>query len=157
MQVWIAPGTGLANSFLEQLERLSQDSTAVMMAIFAVFALVHSGLAYLRPYGQKDSPAAFAPHVMNFRRSSRPSATCACCSAWGRPQPVLHAGEELMGARAYRVIFAAISLPLATLAVAHFINHRSAAASKPPPACLSWAQASLLLSGSRGFICACTA
>ncbi len=52
MQVWIAPGTGLANSFLEQLERLSQDSTAVMMAIFAVFALVHSGLAYLRPYGQ---------------------------------------------------------------------------------------------------------
>ena len=32
-----------------------------------------------------------------------------------------------MGARAYRVIFAAISLPLATLAVAHFINHRCAA------------------------------
>ena len=50
-QVWIAPGTGLANGFLEQLERLSQDSTAIMMAIFAVFALVHSGLAYLRPYG----------------------------------------------------------------------------------------------------------
>ncbi len=37
-----------------------------------------------------------------------------------------HAGEELIGARAYRVIFAALSLPLATLAVAHFINHRSA-------------------------------
>ena len=50
-QVWIAPGTGLANGFLEQLEKLSQDSTAIMMAIFAVFALVHSGLAYLRPTG----------------------------------------------------------------------------------------------------------
>ena len=36
------------------------------------------------------------------------------------------AGEDLIGARAYRVIFAAISLPLATLAVAHFINHRCA-------------------------------
>ncbi len=29
-----------------------------------------------------------------------------------------------MGARAYRVIFAAVSLPLATLALVHFINHR---------------------------------
>ena len=33
-------------------------------------------------------------------------------------------GEELIGARAFRVIFAAISLPLATLALVHFINHR---------------------------------
>ena len=29
-----------------------------------------------------------------------------------------------MGPRAYRVIFAAISLPLAVLAVVYFINHR---------------------------------
>ena len=56
VQVWIAPGTGLANGFLEQLEKLSQDSTAIMMAIFAVFALVHSGLAYLRPYGTVAYP-----------------------------------------------------------------------------------------------------
>ena len=54
LQVWIAPGTGLATNFLEQLGKLSQDSTAVMMAIFAVFALVHSGLAYLRPYGEES-------------------------------------------------------------------------------------------------------
>ena len=33
-------------------------------------------------------------------------------------------GEELIGARAFRVIFAAISLPLATVALVHFINHR---------------------------------
>ncbi|CAK0786636.1 hypothetical protein CVIRNUC_009850 [Coccomyxa viridis] len=81
--VWIAPSTGVASAFLEQLEKISSDSTALMLAIFAVFALVHSGLAYLRPYG-----------------------------------------EDLIGARAFRVIFAAISLPLATLALVHFINHR---------------------------------
>ena len=34
------------------------------------------------------------------------------------------AGEELIGARAYRVIFALISLPLAALALVYFINHR---------------------------------
>ena len=50
-QVWIAPSTGVASAFLEQLEKISSDSTALMLAIFAVFALVHSGLAYLRPYG----------------------------------------------------------------------------------------------------------
>ena len=37
---------------------------------------------------------------------------------------VRSAGEDLIGARAFRVIFAAISLPLATLALVHFINHR---------------------------------
>jgi len=37
---------------------------------------------------------------------------------------ILYAGEQLIGARAFRVIFAAISLPLATLALVHFINHR---------------------------------
>ena len=34
------------------------------------------------------------------------------------------AGEAAIGSRAYRVIFAAISLPLATLALVYFINHR---------------------------------
>ena len=33
-------------------------------------------------------------------------------------------GEDLIGARAYRVIFALVSLPLATAAVVYFINHR---------------------------------
>ena len=32
--------------------------------------------------------------------------------------------RRLIGARAYRVLFAGISLPLATLAVVYFINHR---------------------------------
>lgn len=34
------------------------------------------------------------------------------------------AGEELVGARAYRVIFALVSLPLAIAAVVYFIDHR---------------------------------
>jgi len=34
------------------------------------------------------------------------------------------AGEGLVGARAFRVLFAAVSLPLATVAVVYFINHR---------------------------------
>lgn len=36
----------------------------------------------------------------------------------------MFAGEELIGARAYRVIFALVSLPLAALALVYFINHR---------------------------------
>lgn len=34
------------------------------------------------------------------------------------------AGEDLIGPRAFRVIFAAVSLPLAALALVYFINHR---------------------------------
>jgi len=33
-------------------------------------------------------------------------------------------GEQLIGARAYRVVFALVSLPLATVAIFYFINHR---------------------------------
>lgn len=34
------------------------------------------------------------------------------------------AGEEAIGARAYRVLFALVSLPLAIAAVVYFIDHR---------------------------------
>ena len=44
---------------------------------------------------------------------SAPASTCRTC-----------AGEELIGARAWRVLFAGISLPLATIALFYFINHR---------------------------------
>ena len=40
------------------------------------------------------------------------------------PLPPAAAGEELIGARAYRVIFALVSLPLAVAAVVYFIDHR---------------------------------
>jgi len=81
--VWIAPGIGVGEDFVAGLQGLFENSEATMIAILVVFAIVHSGLAYLRPYG-----------------------------------------EEVIGARAYRVVFALASLPLAVAAVVFFINHR---------------------------------
>ena len=51
-----------------------------------------------------------------------------CGQPWD-PTPTLtllrsRPGEDLVGARAYRVLFAAVSLPLAVVAVVYFINHR---------------------------------
>ena len=37
---------------------------------------------------------------------------------------LLHTGEALIGKRAYRVVFALVSLPLAAVTVGYFINHR---------------------------------
>lgn len=51
LQVWIAPGLGIADDLLQQLQSLSSNSEVVMVSIFALFAVVHSGLAYLRPWG----------------------------------------------------------------------------------------------------------
>lgn len=54
-----------------------------MMALLIGFAIAHSGLAALRPRG-----------------------------------------EKLMGARLYRVLFALVSIPFATLLIVYFIRHR---------------------------------
>ena len=106
-QVWIAPQGGLAGPFAAGIESLLSSSEVVMVAIFAVFALVHSGLAFLRPYG--TALYEIKPFMtLQFERI--PSYTCA--------------GEQLVGARAFRVLFASLSLPLALLAVVYFINHR---------------------------------
>ncbi|MCL6433588.1 MAG: hypothetical protein K6T90_05115 [Leptolyngbyaceae cyanobacterium HOT.MB2.61] len=58
-------------------------SHVVMIGLLVVFAIAHSGLAALRPYG-----------------------------------------EKLMGARLYRILFALVSLPLATILIIYFFNHR---------------------------------
>jgi hypothetical protein len=58
--------------------------------------------------------------------------TMTCCRTCTTPQPLAYfslpsvspAGEEIIGARAYRVVFALISLPLAVTTVVYFINHR---------------------------------
>lgn len=81
--VWIDPSNGLGAAFTGLIESLAPTSEIAILEILLVFGVVHSGLAYLRPYG-----------------------------------------EEIIGARAYRVIFALISLPLAVAAVVYFINHR---------------------------------
>lgn len=80
---WVAPGLGLGEEFVAQIEAAMGSSEATMLAILAVFAVAHSGLAFLRPYG-----------------------------------------ENVIGARAYRVGFALVSLPLAIAAVVFFLNHR---------------------------------
>eukprot|EP00891_Asterochloris_glomerata_P003606 jgi/Astpho2/3606/e_gw1.00058.35.1_t len=80
---WIDPETGVANQFLDSLKSISSNTEVVMLLILGIFAAAHSGLAYLRPYG-----------------------------------------EDLIGPRAYRVVFALVSLPLAALALVYFINHR---------------------------------
>lgn len=49
--VWISPVTGVADDVVRAVSSLTADSTATMVAIFFGFALAHSGLAYLRPYG----------------------------------------------------------------------------------------------------------
>eukprot|EP00889_Picochlorum_renovo_P008075 jgi/Picre1/35105/NNA_002568.t1 len=81
--LWIDPSYGVGSSFTGLIESLAPTSEIAILEILFVFAVVHSGLAYLRPYG-----------------------------------------EDLVGARAYRVMFALISLPLAIAAVVFFINHR---------------------------------
>lgn len=52
LQVWIQPGTGLADDFLGALESLAGSSEATMALILLVFAIAHSGLAGLRPKGE---------------------------------------------------------------------------------------------------------
>ena len=54
-----------------------------MLGLLVIFAIAHSGLAALRPKG-----------------------------------------EKLIGARAYRVLFALVSIPLASVLIIYFINHR---------------------------------
>eukprot|EP01025_Chloroclados_australasicus_P046318 TRINITY_DN5111_c0_g1_i1.p1 TRINITY_DN5111_c0_g1~~TRINITY_DN5111_c0_g1_i1.p1 ORF type:complete len:388 (+),score=22.86 TRINITY_DN5111_c0_g1_i1:176-1339(+) len=81
--IWMSPQLGVADEFLGVLQSIGGDPQVVMLELLGVFAVIHSGLAYLRPQG-----------------------------------------EELIGARGYRVLFASISLPLATLALFYFINHR---------------------------------
>jgi uncharacterized membrane protein len=60
-----------------------QNSHYVMLAMLVAFAIAHSGLAALRPWG-----------------------------------------ETKIGARAYRVIFALVSVPAATTLIIYFFNHR---------------------------------
>lgn len=81
--VWIDPSIGVGSKFIEVFENTASSSEVAMLEILFAFAVVHSGLAFLRPYG-----------------------------------------EEAIGARAYRVLFALTSLPLAISAIVFFINHR---------------------------------
>ncbi|XP_024389087.1 15-cis-zeta-carotene isomerase, chloroplastic [Physcomitrium patens] len=51
--IWLDPNTGYGGAFIDALSSLSSNHEIVMLAILAVFALVHSGLAGLRASGEK--------------------------------------------------------------------------------------------------------
>jgi len=82
---WFLPnGLHMGDSFLSLVQGLI-GTTAPDVTIFALlifFAIAHSGLAGLRPYG-----------------------------------------EEFVGERAWRVLFAVVSLPLALSCISYFVNH----------------------------------
>ena len=61
-QTWLAPGTGLADDFFFALKGISSDPSIVMLAAFAIFAVVHSGLAALRPQGTGLHPIIEVSH-----------------------------------------------------------------------------------------------
>jgi uncharacterized membrane protein len=74
----------MLNGLLDSQGLNSQvDSHVVMVGLLLGFAIAHSGLASLRPRG-----------------------------------------EKLIGARLYRVLFALVSVPFATVLIIYFINHR---------------------------------
>eukprot|EP01041_Mallomonas_annulata_P009365 gene9365-19421_t len=77
-------GPQLGNQFVQSLESVAfGDSTLTIILMLGFFAIVHSGLASLRPFA-----------------------------------------EKIIGERAWRVIFAYASLPLAFSSIVYFINHR---------------------------------
>jgi zeta-carotene isomerase len=74
----------LGQEYLNIMDGLAgHDSTLTITYMLGFFAIAHSGLASLRP-----------------------------------------SGEKIIGERAWRVLFALVSLPLAFSAIVYFINHR---------------------------------
>jgi len=102
----------------------SNPETTILL-ILAIFGLFHSGLAGLRPQGEVETTSigegddwvdpllivSAEENDLNHERVPNHLSTP-------------NAGEKMIGARAYRVIFALVSLPLAILAIVFFINHR---------------------------------
>ena len=82
--LWIRADTGYGDDFIAGLENICRgNSHLVTLALGIIFPVVHSGLASLRP-----------------------------------------SGEKIVGARAWRVLFACSSLPLAYSWIVYFIAHR---------------------------------
>jgi hypothetical protein len=83
--IWIYDnGLHWGDGFKYWMEELAHgDTTLTITYMLLFFAVAHSGLASLRPYG-----------------------------------------EEIIGARAWRYLFALVSLPLAFSSIVYFINHR---------------------------------
>lgn len=92
-QVWIQPGTGLADDYLALVESVSSSSELTVVLILFIFAVFHSGLAGLRPYGgfrgrgwgpdggRHMTPAARA-HCRRKGTTGKVSASCSYIRAW---------------------------------------------------------------------------
>lgn len=53
-KVWINPSTGVGGDYLAAVESLAGGSPELtIMALLGIFAVAHSGLAGLRPYGEQ--------------------------------------------------------------------------------------------------------
>jgi len=79
----VAAASAASTVSLDQVNAFLRDPHVIMFSLQLAFALGHSGLAALRPVG-----------------------------------------EKLMGARAYRVLFALFSVPMAGVQLIYFVNHR---------------------------------
>jgi len=122
-QAYLITGTTLFDDLVGGFEGLCVEPQYTIVALLTFFALFHSGLAYLRPWGA---------HLL-IACGLVAAPTCACTPyasllparqlvLINPPLPV--AGEAAIGPRAWRVMFASISLPLATICLMYFINHR---------------------------------
>jgi hypothetical protein len=56
VQVSLILFTGIFDSFVSGFEEFLVESQYAMLGILTFFALVHSGLAYFRPYGTRRHP-----------------------------------------------------------------------------------------------------
>lgn len=62
LQVWIDPSTGIGTPYVHALEAALGNSSVVVTALLLIFAVAHSGGAYLRPYGTFDK--ALGPRAL---------------------------------------------------------------------------------------------
>jgi hypothetical protein len=63
LQVWIQPGFGLADDYLAAVEGWTNNNPeATIVALLGIFAVYHSGLAGLRPYGALTRAQAAVSH-----------------------------------------------------------------------------------------------
>jgi zeta-carotene isomerase len=128
--VWVRPGGGLGEDYLGAVEAVTGGGPeATVVALLAVFACAHSGLAGLRPYGESSgivcaqmgvgwaAAGVFFALRHNQQTIKQPTTN--------KPKnKQTKTAEEVVGPRAYRVVFALVSLCLAVVPIVYFINHR---------------------------------
>ncbi len=68
LQVWISPDGGFADDYVKVVrEWTNQNTELTVVSQLAIFALFHSGLAYLRPFGAPSG--ASSGHLCIFLRA----------------------------------------------------------------------------------------